>query len=59
MKKRGRPIGSGKPPGDKFVLKAFKFPPALWEEFASLVPKNERAATIRKYVEREIQRRRK
>jgi hypothetical protein len=59
MAKRGRPVGSGKPPGEKFILKAFKLPPALWEEFAALVPKNEWSATLRRYMHREIQRRKK
>ena len=59
MAKRGRPVGSGKPPGEKFILKAFKFPPDLWQEFSSAVPRTEWSATIRKYMEREIQRRKR
>jgi len=59
MAKRGRPVGTGKPPGEKYILKAFKFPPELWEGFSSVVPRTEWSATIRKYMEREIQRRRK
>jgi hypothetical protein len=55
--KRGRPPGTGKPSGEKFVLKAFKFPPDLWEQFAAVVPDKERSATIRSCVKKEIQRR--
>jgi hypothetical protein len=57
--KRGRPIGSGKPPGEKFILRTFRFPPDLWESFSSLVPEKERSATIRRYLEMEIKRRAK
>jgi hypothetical protein len=59
MAKPGRPVGTGKPPGEKYVLKAFKFPPVLWEEFCSVVPAKERSATIREYVRREIRRRKR
>jgi hypothetical protein len=59
MSKRGRPVGSGKPPGEKYVLKAFKFPPALWAEFSALVPSKERSETIREYMRREIRKRKK
>ena len=51
MAKRGRP---GKPPEEKYVLKAFKFPPDLWEAFCAAVPEKERSARIRSYMEREI-----
>lgn len=57
MAKRGRPVGSGKPPGEKFILKAFKFPPDLWEAFSAVVPASERSATIRRYVELEVRKR--
>ena len=57
MKKRGRPIGSGKPPEEKYVLKAFRFPPDLWEAFTRVVPKNKRSEIIRGYMEKEIARR--
>jgi hypothetical protein len=59
MAKRGRRVGTGKPPGEKYVLKAFKFPPDLWEAFCAVVPVKERSATIREYVQREIRKRRK
>ena len=59
MAKRGRPVGTGKPVGEKFILKAFKFPPELWEAFSSAVPRSEWSATIRRYVELEVRRRRK
>ena len=52
--KRGRPVGSGKPQGEKFILKGFKFPPDLWDAFSALVPAQERSALIRQYVEKEI-----
>jgi hypothetical protein len=54
MAKRGRPKGTGKPPGEKYVLKAFKFPPELWEAFTQVVPASERSERIRSYVEREV-----
>ncbi len=57
MAQRGRPKGTGKPPGEKFVMKAFRFPPELWEAFARVVPERERSKTIRGYMEREIKRR--
>ncbi len=59
MAKRGRPVGTGKPPGEKFVLKAFKFPPDLWKAFCAVVPPKERSAAIRGYVQREIRKRKK
>ncbi len=59
MPKRGRPVGTGKPPGEKFVFKGFKFPPDLWEEFASVVPDRERSERIRSYMRREIERRKR
>jgi hypothetical protein len=55
MAKMGRPVGSGKPPGEKFVMKTFRFPPALWKEFADAVPMSLRSATIRGYMEEAIQ----
>jgi hypothetical protein len=55
--KRGRPVGSGKPPGEKYILKAFKFPPDLWQAFSDAVPSSERSATIRRYVEQEVKKR--
>jgi hypothetical protein len=54
MAKRGRPPGTGKPPGEKFVLRTFRFPPSLWEEFAAVVPAQERSKRIRDYMAREI-----
>jgi hypothetical protein len=59
MAKRGRPIGTGKPAGEKFILKTIKVPPELWEQFASLVAKSERAETIRGLMRQEIKRRQK
>ena len=59
MATRGRPVGSGKPPGEKFILKTFRFPPKLWKEFANAVPRSEWSATIRGFMENEIQRRKK
>jgi hypothetical protein len=59
MPKRGRPVGTGKPPGEKYILKAFKFPPDLWEEFSAVVPRKEWSATIRGYMQREIRKRKK
>jgi hypothetical protein len=56
MVQRGRPKGTGKPLGEKYILKAFKFPPELWEAFARLVPLSKRSATIRGYMEKEISR---
>jgi len=54
MAKRGRPPGTGKPAGEKYILKAFKFPPELWEQFAAVVPDKERSQRIREYVAKEI-----
>ncbi len=54
MAKRGRPKGTGKPPEEKYILKAFRFPPDLWEAFSKAVPKSERSERIRKYMEREV-----
>jgi hypothetical protein len=56
-RRRGRPFGTGKPTGEKFVKKSFKFPPALWEAFVSAVPDRERSAALRTYMEREIEKR--
>ena len=56
MKKRGpgRPKGTGKPEGEKYILRTFKFPPDLWEAFAAVVPDKERSERIREYMRREI-----
>jgi hypothetical protein len=59
MQKKGRPVGTGKPAGEKFIFKGFKFPPTLWEEFSAVVPTSERSKTIRGYLEKEIQKRKK
>jgi hypothetical protein len=59
MAKRGRPVGTGKPPGKKYVLKAFKFPPDLWEAFCAVVPEKERSSTLRDYMQREVRKRTK
>jgi hypothetical protein len=59
MKKRGRPKGTGKPPGEKYILKTFRFPPQLWEAFAKTVPRSEWSQTIRGYMEKEIAKREK
>jgi hypothetical protein len=54
MATRGRPKGTGKPAGEKYILKSFKFPRELWEAFTQAVPSGERAETIRGYMEKEI-----
>jgi len=54
--KMGRPP---KPAGEKFILKAFKFPPDLWAEFVALVPDKERSEVMRSYMRKEIARRKK
>jgi hypothetical protein len=58
MAQRGRPVGTGKLPEEKYILKTFRFPPALWNQFSSVVPKSEWSATIRKFMEAEIKKRR-
>jgi len=58
-KRRGRPPGSGKKPGEKFILKTFKFPPALWNEFTSIVPVKQRSEAIREYMQKAIDTRKK
>jgi len=58
MRKRGRPVGTGKPPGEKYVFRGFTLPPELWVAFCALVPAKERSATIRGYVEKEVRKRR-
>jgi hypothetical protein len=59
MTKRGRPPGTGKPPGEKFILKTFRFPPDLWEEFAAVVPEKERSERLRLYMRKEIAKRKR
>jgi hypothetical protein len=51
-------VGSGKPPGEKFLIKTFSVPPELWGEFVSLVPHKERSHTLCQYIQREVKRRR-
>jgi len=58
-KKRRRPKGTGKPEGEKYILKTFRFPPDLWEAFSNAVPRNQWSVTIRGYMEKEITRRAK
>ena len=53
-KPRGRPRGTGKPKDEKYVLMAFRAPPALRDELAALVPEQERSAFIRRLVERAL-----
>ena len=57
MAKLGRPKGTGKPEGEKFIMKAFRFPPELWAAFSRVVPERERSKTIRAYMEREVRKR--
>ncbi len=57
--KRGRPPGTGKPSGEKFVLKSIKVPPEFWEAFAAVVPASERSERIHDYVRREIAKRKR
>lgn len=59
MAKRGRPVGTGKPPGEKYVFKGFRFPPDLWEEFCAVVPASQRSETLRSYMEKEVAQRSK
>ena len=54
MAPRGRPK---KPAGEKYILKAFKFPPELWEAFSKAVPASERSEAIRAYMAAEIAKR--
>ena len=54
MATRGRPK---KPAAEKYVLKAFKFPPELWEAFSAAVPMRERSETIRGYMVAEVAKR--
>ncbi|MBI3912069.1 MAG: hypothetical protein HY320_14200 [Armatimonadetes bacterium] len=44
----GRPP---KPPGEKYISRQVRFPPALWAEVEESVPANERSAFIRRAVE--------
>jgi hypothetical protein len=52
--KRGRPVGTGKPAGEKYVLKSFTFPPDLWEAFAAIVPGKERSEKLSEYMRKEV-----
>jgi hypothetical protein len=47
-KRRGRPPGTGKPAAERYVLVAFRVPPALRDEINELVPEQERSEFFRK-----------
>src|SRR5437588_393140 len=54
---RGRPVGTGRPlksPDERFVAFTVRMPPSLVAEFRRRVPTTERAAFIRRAVEREM-----
>ena len=54
---RGRPVGTGRPlklPEERFVAFTVRMPPSLVAEFRRRVPTTERAAFIRRAVEREM-----
>jgi hypothetical protein len=52
-----RPKGTGKPPEERFVTKAMKWPPDLWREVETRIPERERSAFIRRAVKDALLRR--
>lgn len=54
-RERGRPK---KPEGEKFVTKAIRFPPGLWEWLETTVPVGERSGVIHEALRRELKRKR-
>jgi hypothetical protein len=46
-----QPTGTRKPGDQRYVTKAMKWPPALWERLRQRVPERERSAFIRAAVE--------
>ena len=57
MAKLGRPKGTGKPEGEKFIMKAFRFPPELWAAFSRVVPGARAVQDDPGYMEREVRKR--
>jgi hypothetical protein len=49
-----RPKGTGKPPGEKYVVKLVRWPPELWARIEAATEEGDRAAFIRAAVERAL-----
>jgi hypothetical protein len=52
-----RPIGTGKPPDERYITRAVKWPPELWKEVEERIPERERSAFVRQAVKDALLRR--
>lgn len=54
-----RPRGTGKPAGEKYVVKAFSCPPDLWADVEAYIPVKERSALLQACLRREVAKRKR
>jgi hypothetical protein len=47
-----RPKGTGKPAGEKYVVKSFSLPPEVWAEVEAWVPVRERSRLVAECLKR-------
>lgn len=53
-----RPVGTGKPEGEKYIQRSFTCPPDLWAEVEEFIPARERSPVLQDALRREVKRRR-
>lgn len=53
----GRPVGTGKAPGEKYAIWGIRFPPEELEAFRAAVPPGERAEFARAAIREKLARR--
>lgn len=51
-----RPVGTTKPPEDKYITTSLRFPPDLWKRLEETIPARKRSRFIHELVERELDR---
>jgi hypothetical protein len=54
-----RPVGTGKPEGEKYIKRSFTCPPDLWAQVQAHIPERERSALIQGWLRREVARRKR
>jgi hypothetical protein len=57
QKRIGRPPGTGKPEGKKYLVKTFSIPPDLWRDVEAFIPQGDRSPLIQECLKRAVRRR--